>query len=953
MRRLGLSVLLLAFLISPTRLVAEPPQFESPHIHPIDIVGNKVLVVNTPDARLSVFNWSQAQDELFLVNEIRVGTDPITVRAKDADEAWVVNHLSDDVSIVDLNSGTVVHTLHVGDEPTDLVFIDDPIEDDGSKWAVLSVSQEDRVLVCDAESPYTLFGAIDIPGADPRGLTVDANGTGVWVAVFESGNMSTLIPRTAVADSTNNPWGGGLPPFDPPLNPALPDSMMPTNGVMVRWDGFGWKDELGGDWSYALDYGLYNNDLVHIDCSSGTPVLGQTVGDVGTNIYDVARNPETGDIWAVTIEAFNQVLYEPKLKGEGVRNRVARLTNGSSTADIFELNNHVTFGPLGQPAPRSPQNLVDDSVAIPTEILFAKRNGTMEGYVTGIGGKRIAVLNPNNGNVKRRLAVPEGGTGLVKIPGDTGVVLPLSQPVQQELYRAAIKTGDLLMVNRHLNTVHVIDPVSGDTGESVPIGMSAWDPTPTDVKRGRAFLYTAANSAHGTFACASCHPDGNMDAIVWDLGDPSGDMDNVNGFDFHPLKGPMITQSLRGLKDHNPLHWRGDKEDFLAFNGAFESLLGGDQLAPSDMQLFETFMLSVQYPPNPYYDLNDEVGVFPSGGDPNSGRAIFDTTNCENCHTFPTGTGNQTFFLGDPLGNQNFLVAQNRNGYEKAGFVELGPNNKRAFGFLHDGFMRSSLEFLLVLTGFNVQQVLDVDAFLQAFPTGNDGALAQEATINPFNLANDPSALQRASDLQNAADEGRVDLIAHGVVNGLNRGFVWVSDAAGGLYQSDRTDRVYTFDELVAEAQNNGSAITFMAAPLGEGVRMGVDRDKDGFLDGDEEDAGSDPADPNSTPGSLGVGDDYQLNPQLTRVSSIFPQPFTSDARIELYVAQAGKAKVEVFDVNGRRVRSLVDGPLSTGSQTIHWNGLDDSGRAVASGTYFLRLSTRDVQDTRKVVRIR
>ncbi len=956
--------LIAACLLTGVPAQAEPPQFESPHVHPIARVGDYVLVVNTPDARLSIFDKSG--DELALLREVRVGIDPVTVRAKDGNTAWVVNHLSDDISIVDLTLGTVVHTLNVGDEPTDVVFVDDPIEDDGSKWAVLSLSQEDRVIVCDAEFPYSLFGVIDIPGADPRSLALDENGTGVWVSVFESGNNTTFASRALVNDPLN-PWGAGnLPPFDPPLNPDLDPALMPTNGVIVRKVGGAWLDEMGGDWSPLITWDLLDIDLVHIDVTSAVPVISTTVTGVGTLIHDVAVN-SNGDVWAVNIEAFNEVLFEPKLKGEAVRNRITQVPAGTTTPQAFPLNPHISFGPPGLPNPASSQALKDQSLAIPTEVLIA-RNGTVrEIYVSGIGGERLVVLNPNNGAVKRRLSVPEGGTGLVMLPGGTGVVQPLGQAPGRDrkgtsaeeleiFYRAAIKGGDLLMVNRFLNRVHVIDPFTGDTGEWVPIGKSDWDPTPTDVKNGRRFLYTGSESAHGTFACASCHPSGNMDAIAWDLGNPAGDMVTLNHanppftFDYHPLKGPMVTQSLRGLQDHNPLHWRGDKLGFTDFNGAFESLLGGSQLPTQDMLDFEAFTLAVLYPPNPFNDLDNLIqGPFEQGGDPAQGAAQFDTL-CERCHVLPTGTGNDVQFLGNVFGNQNFVVPQLRNLYEKEGFVDFtGPNNKRGFGFLHDGMERNLDEFIVIFT-LPFQQHFNMKAFLRSFPTGADGALAQEVTLNT-QVGDLAFALDRANSLQNAAAAGRVDLIAHGRIDGVERGFLWVSPSAGGLYQSDRLEGTWTFQDLMDAVNGQGASVTLTAVPFGEGPRMGVDRDLDGYLDGDEDDAGSDSADPGSTPGILAV-DTPRGNPALTRLTSVFPQPFRSSTRIELYLAAEGRARVEVFDVSGRKVRELMNNDLAAGSHVVPWDGVDDRGLSVGSGAYFVKLSTPDGESTRKVVRL-
>ena len=99
--------------------------------------GDRLLVVNTPDNRLTVFDVTGALPER--QNEIFVGLEPISVRCADDTTAWVVNFLSDDVSIVDLNTMNVKATLRVGDEPGDVVFAGTPTR------AYVSVGGEDAV----------------------------------------------------------------------------------------------------------------------------------------------------------------------------------------------------------------------------------------------------------------------------------------------------------------------------------------------------------------------------------------------------------------------------------------------------------------------------------------------------------------------------------------------------------------------------------------------------------------------------------------------------------------------------------------------------------------------------------------------------------------------------------------------------------------------------------------
>jgi hypothetical protein len=75
-----------------------------------------------PDARLSVFDITHALNP-FLIAEIPVGVEPVSVNARDNDEVWVVNEVSDSVSVVSVSRRIVTDTLYVKDEPADVVGV--------------------------------------------------------------------------------------------------------------------------------------------------------------------------------------------------------------------------------------------------------------------------------------------------------------------------------------------------------------------------------------------------------------------------------------------------------------------------------------------------------------------------------------------------------------------------------------------------------------------------------------------------------------------------------------------------------------------------------------------------------------------------------------------------------------------------------------------------------------
>src|SRR5262245_23186750 len=102
----------LGLLFYAGSLSSQPPpppgdfaHFELGHVHPVALSpdGTRLFVVNTPDMRLSVF--SLVTGSPVLEKEIPVGIEPVAVAARDNNEVWVVNNVSDDVSIVDVSLG--------------------------------------------------------------------------------------------------------------------------------------------------------------------------------------------------------------------------------------------------------------------------------------------------------------------------------------------------------------------------------------------------------------------------------------------------------------------------------------------------------------------------------------------------------------------------------------------------------------------------------------------------------------------------------------------------------------------------------------------------------------------------------------------------------------------------------------------------------------------------------
>jgi YVTN family beta-propeller protein len=297
------AVLLLAFALPATPAVASFVTFESGQVRPLALSpdGTQLFAVDTPDDRLEIF--SVGGGGLTHTGTVPVGLEPVAVAARTNGEVWVVNHLSDSVSIVDVASTPphVVRTLLVGDEPRDIVFAGPKDgnnffirafittahrgQNSGVPFSDLTTPGIGRadVWAFDATSLGTALGGtplavVNLFGDTPRALAVSPDGSTVYAAVFHSGNQTTTVSEGVVCDdpsgSPNNTvagpcsvsgvsYPGGLP--NPDTNIPAGGTKGPETGLVVKFNPASghqhWEDTLGRNWDNAVRFWLPDYDV--------------------------------------------------------------------------------------------------------------------------------------------------------------------------------------------------------------------------------------------------------------------------------------------------------------------------------------------------------------------------------------------------------------------------------------------------------------------------------------------------------------------------------------------------------------------------------------------------------------------------------------------------------------------------------------------------------------------
>jgi len=913
--------------------------FESGPVRPVALTpnGGRLLVTNTPDGHLEVLDVSWYSEPLPW-KSIPVGLEPVAVAAVSNDEVWVVNHLSDSVSIVSLSQGRVIRTLLVGDEPRDIVVADPPGEvgprvfittahrgqhrTDASisgvpgsgdpQLTTESIGRAD-VWVFDADDPGDAMGGTPLAilsffADTPRALAVSPDQSSVYVAAFYSGNQTTTVAEPVVCDgwagagacagdgigSPGGLGGGQLPGGNPGPDKSSDDITAPEVGLIVQWDSADsrFEDELGRNWNNGVRFTLPDKDVFAIDAVT----LAETAHhkSVGTTLFNMAVNPNDGTLYVSNTEARNLTRFEgpggggSTVQGHLAESRITIIDDPDTTGTAVtprHLNKHIDYDQLPAGA-----GVKDDSLSTPTFMVpDVSVPGSEKLYVAAFGSSKIGIFDI--ASLENNAFVPDSASHIALTGGGPGgMALDASK-------------SRLYVYTRFDNGLSMID-----TGTDTEAWHDTFhNPEPPSVVEGRPFLYDALEtSSNGEASCGSCHIFGDMDHIAWDLGNPDDTVKSnpmpvnlgslidfasipVNGGadtnEFHPMKGPMTTQTFRGMVNSGAMHWRGDRsngsfgihatDSNLSFNNfivAFSGLLGRDgDISGTDMQKFTTFALQIMLPPNPVRNLDHSLTTaqqnahdFYMGPRRSDGLAtdvggVTTGFTCDGCHTLDASLGLFGTSRNSSFENltQTVKVPHIRNVYQKIGMfglpdtpLEVPGNNGfkgdqiRGFGYLHDGSVDTVFRFFHgevfnglfdTNTGFeNTQQITDMEQLMLAFDTDFAPIVGQQVTLTSGNGSDvNPRIdllLQRASVFYDSLAVGgnvrECDLVAKGQVSGQDMGWRW--DVGDGEFKA-ADGSVITDPNLRLLAASTD--ITYTCMPPSYGQRAGINRDRDNLLD--------------------------------------------------------------------------------------------------------------------------
>ncbi len=866
--------------------------FETGQVRPLAISpnGQRLYAVNTPDNRLEIFTITNTG--LLHVGSITVGLEPIAVAARNDNEVWVVNHLSDSVSVVDTTYATaprVVRTLLVADEPRDIVFAGP-----GKNRAFITTAHRGQNAPYDPQLSTPGIGRADVWVFDannlgssslggtpltilslfsdtPRSLAVTPDGSRVYAAGFHSGNRTTSIHRAIVQAEVGYPA---------PITDHTGEEQPPTAKI-VQHNGQHWVDSDGYVWDHGVNFSLPDKDVFVIDANSNPPA--QLAGNqgfytgVGTILFNMAVNPVSGKVYVTNTEANNLnrfsgpgIFAGTTVQGHLHESRISVLSPTGSVTPRH-LNKHINYNQLPAPA-----GVKEKSLATPTGMAITANGSTL--YVAAFGSSKIGVFN--TAALENNTFVPNAANHIV-LDDDGDSVGPSGLVLDEARNR-------LYVLTRFDNSVAVVNTVS----KSVTSRKRLHNPEPDSVVEGRRFLYDArATSSNGEASCATCHVFGDFDSLAWDLGNPDGETVETPGpiakvfpvflqqFNyFSANKGPMTTQSLRGMANHGPMHWRGDRTmgndeasaqpndgtfdefgAFKQFNGAFVDLIGRSaQIDNNDMEAFAEFALQIMYPPNPIRNLDNSLTAKQQAGfERHNTPGVALEFACNDCHKIDRDANAE---YGEPIPGffgsdgryvfgevpQPMKIPHLRNLYQKVGMfgmvaipsiypfnTDFKGDQVRGFGMTNDGSEDTAVRFLssigfdrpsgLSPNGYDdgalgIQQREESDAFIMAFDSNLYPIVGQQVTMHNGNAT---AANPRVTLMLERANAGECDVIAKTRYGGDEVGFLYI----GGNQFESNSENLENVSRAFLTALATNQPVTYTAVPPGSGERIGLDDD--------------------------------------------------------------------------------------------------------------------------------
>jgi YVTN family beta-propeller protein len=537
-------------------------------------------------------------------------------------ELWVACEASDSVVIVDTAACARVTEIPVGGMPIDVAFTPD------GRLAFVSNRHDDSVSVVDAGTRRTL--RVLAAGDEPHGLLTDRQGKYLYVANTSSENISVFdvksLSYVKTLSASRGPWSMALSP-----NGA---TLLVTN-MLAR---------------FAPLRTPFVSEVTAIETARGSVEDRRVVG--GANLMMGVDWHPSGRFAIATLNRTKSLVPMTRLlQGWTITNGLAVIWSGGAVDQVLLDEPDMGFAEASD-------------VACTPDGRYA--------LVTSAGTDRVAVVDVAKLTmILRRASARERRDVLPNHVGYPTEFVAKHIPVRNNP-RGVLVSNDgavAYVANSLDDSLSVIDLRKLEAVTRIDLGGPG---EITKRRRGEILFHNARITFRRQYACASCHPDGHVDSVTYDI-----ESDGIG-------VSPVDNRTLRGILDTAPFKWEGTNPSLSRQCGARLSVFFTRLLpfTPEELSAVDLYVTTIERPPNRYRSLGAPLNPAQRRGKvlfdrttTNDGRLIAAGNRCSTCHYAPYFTDRRVHDVGtrqlsDRQGN--FDTPHLNNIYDSAPYLHNG-----------------------------------------------------------------------------------------------------------------------------------------------------------------------------------------------------------------------------------------------------------------------------------------
>jgi YVTN family beta-propeller protein len=544
------------------------------------------------------------------------------VVSPDGREVWLTCESSNTVIVVDAAKRQKVAEIEVGGQPNDLTFSPD------GKRVLVTNRLDDTMSEIDAATRKVLR---TVPvGDEPHGVQMDSTGRDVYVLNTSEDSISILDGKSLTEKSrltaSRYPWAMALSPdgsqivvtnalsrFIPFRTPCVSELTVvntETEKVVDRYAAKGTNLLLGVDWHPSGEYAVF----VLLRTKNLVPMTRLTQGWTITNGIGIAW--KDGHVDQVLLDQTDISFPDPTGLTITPDGKYALVTSASlDRVAVVDLDKLV--GILKSASDEERKTVFPNHLGLPTEF--------------------ITKLIPTGKSPRGIRVTPDGSTAFVaNCLDDTLSVIDM----------------------KRLEPAGVVD-----LGGPKQITKARW---------GEQLFHNAKITFRRQFSCHSCHPDGHVDGVTYDI-----EPDGVG-------VSPVDNRTLRGILDTAPFKWEGTNPSLQRQCGPRLAVFFTriQPFTPEELSALDLYISMIQRPPNRYRPLGAELTPAQRRGKvifertmTNDGRQMRETERCVFCHPPPLYTNRTQVDVGTRMPYDRealFDVPHLNNIYDSAPYLHNG-----------------------------------------------------------------------------------------------------------------------------------------------------------------------------------------------------------------------------------------------------------------------------------------